>query len=95
MKAGMSGFSTLRPVDLSAPEIRVLGCLLEKQRTTPDDYPLTANSVLRACNQTSSRDPLMTLDTRTVETTAPPIVCAAAARLRRTRWSLRGRRRRP
>lgn len=55
---------------LDAVEQRVLGCLLEKQVTVPATYPLTLNALLGACNQTSSRDPVMALDERTVETTA-------------------------
>lgn len=55
---------------LDAVEQRVLGCLLEKQVTVPATYPLTANALRTACNQTSSRDPVMDLDDRTVETTA-------------------------
>jgi uncharacterized protein YceH (UPF0502 family) len=55
---------------LDAVEQRVLGCLLEKQVTVPATYPLTLNALRGACNQTSSRDPVMTLDERTVETTA-------------------------
>jgi uncharacterized protein YceH (UPF0502 family) len=47
---------------LSVIEGRVLGCLLEKQRTTPDQYPLTLNALVTACNQNSSRDPVMRLD---------------------------------
>jgi uncharacterized protein len=47
---------------LSANELRVLGCLLEKQRTTPDSYPLSLNSLRLACNQSSNRDPVMSLD---------------------------------
>jgi len=43
---------------LSAMELRVLGALMEKQLTTPDQYPLTVNSILTACNQKSSRDPI-------------------------------------
>jgi uncharacterized protein YceH (UPF0502 family) len=49
-------------VDLSAAEIRVLGCLLEKQRTTPDAYPLTLNALRAACNQTTSREPIVSYD---------------------------------
>ena len=49
-------------MDLSAPEIRVLGCLLEKQRTTPDQYPLTLNSLRLACNQATNRDPVVQYD---------------------------------
>src|SRR5512143_1694683 len=55
---------------LEAVEQRVLGCLLEKQVTVPATYPLTLNALRTACNQTSSRDPVMDLDERTVETTA-------------------------
>ena len=40
-------------------ELRVLGCLLEKQRTTPDAYPLTLNSLRLACNQSTNRDPVV------------------------------------
>jgi uncharacterized protein YceH (UPF0502 family) len=49
-------------MDLSNPEIRVLGCLLEKQRTTPDHYPLSLNSLRLACNQASSREPVVDYD---------------------------------
>jgi uncharacterized protein len=48
--------------DLQPPEIRVLGCLLEKQRTTPDVYPLTLNSLRSACNQATNRDPVVEYD---------------------------------
>lgn len=46
-------------MDLIATEIRVLGSLLEKQRTTPDAYPLTLNSLRLACNQSTNRDPVV------------------------------------
>ena len=49
------------PRELDAVEIRVLGCLLEKERTTPDAYPLTLNSLTSACNQRSNREPVMEL----------------------------------
>jgi uncharacterized protein YceH (UPF0502 family) len=49
-------------VEPDATEIRVLGCLIEKQRTTPDAYPLTLNSLRLACSQTTNRDPVMELD---------------------------------
>jgi uncharacterized protein YceH (UPF0502 family) len=55
---------------LDAVEQRVLGSLLEKQVTVPATYPLTVNALRTACNQTSSRDPVMDLDERTVESTA-------------------------
>ncbi len=49
-------------MDLSTAEIRVLGCLLEKQRTTPDHYPLSLNSLRLACNQSTNRDPVVDYD---------------------------------
>jgi uncharacterized protein YceH (UPF0502 family) len=45
-----------------AVEIRVVGCLLEKQRTTPDAYPLSLNSLRLACNQSTNRDPVVDYD---------------------------------
>jgi uncharacterized protein YceH (UPF0502 family) len=47
---------------LSPVELRVLGCLIEKQRTTPEQYPLTLNSLRLACNQATNREPVMELD---------------------------------
>jgi uncharacterized protein YceH (UPF0502 family) len=47
---------------LTVIEGRVIGCLLEKERTVPDQYPLTLNTLVSACNQSSSREPLMHLD---------------------------------
>ena len=54
------------PLRLSAPEIRVLGCLLEKQRTTPDVYPLSLNSLRLACNQSTNRDPVVDYEEETI-----------------------------
>ena len=48
--------------DLTPVEARVLGCLMEKQRTTPDVYPLTLNALVQACNQKTSRSPVMRLE---------------------------------
>jgi len=48
--------------DLTPIEARVLGCLMEKQRTTPDAYPLTQNALVQACNQKTSRNPVMHLE---------------------------------
>jgi uncharacterized protein YceH (UPF0502 family) len=48
---------------LDPGEARVLGCLMEKQRTTPDTYPLTLNALVQACNQKTSRNPVMSLTT--------------------------------
>ncbi|UXI03954.1 YceH family protein [Photobacterium sp. TY1-4] len=50
----------------SPTETRVVGCLLEKEVTTPDQYPLTLNGLTTACNQKSNRDPVMSLDEATV-----------------------------
>jgi uncharacterized protein len=49
-----------------AVEIRILGCLIEKQHTTPDVYPLTLNSLRLACNQSTNRDPVVDYDENTV-----------------------------
>jgi uncharacterized protein YceH (UPF0502 family) len=54
-------------VDVDAVEIRVLGCLIEKQRTTPDQYPLSLNALRLACNQTTNRDPVVDYDERTIK----------------------------
>jgi uncharacterized protein YceH (UPF0502 family) len=66
-------------MDLSAAEIRVLGCLLEKQRTTPDTYPLTLNALRAACNQSTNRDPVVAYDEATIRD--------AITRLSRRRWA--------
>ncbi len=52
---------------LSPEEIRVLGCLMEKERTTPEYYPMTLNSLVTACNQKTSRDPVVDYDDEIVE----------------------------
>lgn len=49
------------PLNLSANEARIIGCLMEKSVTTPDQYPLTLNALTNACNQKSSREPVMSL----------------------------------
>jgi uncharacterized protein len=51
---------------LSQPELRVLGCLIEKQRTTPDAYPLSLNALRLACNQSTNRDPVVDYDEATI-----------------------------
>ena len=53
-------------MDADAVELRVLGCLLEKQRTTPDQYPLSLNALRLACNQTTARDPIVAYDERQI-----------------------------
>ena len=57
----MSGVIELTPV-----EQRILGCLLEKHRTTPDQYPLTLNALRLACNQATNRDPVVEWDEATL-----------------------------
>lgn len=52
--------------ELSPLEARIIGCLIEKQVTTPDQYPLSVNALVNACNQKSNRDPVMELDEGTV-----------------------------
>ncbi|MCY7302065.1 MAG: YceH family protein [Thermoleophilia bacterium] len=53
-------------MDADPVEIRVLGCLIEKQRTTPDTYPLTLNSLRLACNQATNREPVVEYDEETI-----------------------------
>jgi len=55
------------PLELSALEARVVGCLIEKQIATPDQYPLSLNALVNACNQKSNRDPVMNLEEREVQ----------------------------
>jgi uncharacterized protein YceH (UPF0502 family) len=74
---------------LEPQEQRVLGSLLEKQTTVPASYPLTANALRAACNQTSNRDPVVELDQQTVETTARSL---KERGLLRIVWSDTGRR---
>jgi uncharacterized protein YceH (UPF0502 family) len=57
----------VRSFDADAVEIRVLGCLIEKQRTTPDQYPLSLNALRLACNQSTNRDPVVDYDERTIK----------------------------
>lgn len=67
------------PPPLGAEEARVLGALLEKERLTPETYPLSLNGLVVACNQTSSRDPVVDYD--------EAIVTAALDGLVRRRWA--------
>jgi uncharacterized protein YceH (UPF0502 family) len=55
------------PIELTVNEARVIGCLLEKQIATPDQYPLSLNALTNACNQKSNRDPVLSLDEREVQ----------------------------
>jgi uncharacterized protein YceH (UPF0502 family) len=54
-------------IRLTANEARIIGSLIEKQITTPDQYPLSLNALVNACNQKSNREPLMQLDEPTVK----------------------------
>jgi hypothetical protein len=65
-------------VDLTAEELRVLGSLVEKHRTTPDQYPLSLNALRLACNQSTNRDPVVDYDEHTIR--------EALERLSRRRW---------
>lgn len=56
-------------IELDSFETRVIGCLLEKQITTPDQYPLSLNALVNACNQKSNRDPVVNFDEPTVQRT--------------------------
>lgn len=60
-------------------EIRVVACLVEKQRTTPDGYPLTLNSLRLACNQATNRDPVVDYEEATIR--------SALDRLGRRKWT--------
>ena len=65
-------------MDADAVELRVLGSLIEKQRTTPDTYPLSLNALRLACNQSTNRDPVVDYD--------EPTIRAALERLSRKGW---------
>ena len=56
-------------IELTPMEARVIGSLIEKQITTPDQYPLSLNALVNACNQKSNRDPMMDADEATVQRT--------------------------
>jgi len=62
-------------------QLRVLGCLIEKQRTTPEQYPLTLNALRLACNQATNRDPVLQLDESQVRVGAQSLGTLGWARL--------------
>jgi uncharacterized protein len=72
----MTSYAAVEP---DAVEIRVAACLVEKQRTTPDQYPLTLNSLRLACNQSTNRDPVVDYDEGTIR--------SALDRLGRRKWT--------
>ena len=59
---------------LTLYEARIIGCLLEKQRTTPEHYPLSLNALTNACNQKSNRDPVLELDESAVQDTIDVLI---------------------
>jgi hypothetical protein len=67
--------------ELTAPEQRVLGCLIEKRWTTPDQYPLSINALRLACNQSTNRDPVTRYDEDTVYRAAQRLCTYGLARL--------------
>jgi uncharacterized protein len=75
----MAATLSFRAVEPDAVEIRVVAALVEKQRTTPDQYPLTLNSLRLACNQSTNRDPVVEYDEATIK--------AALDRLVRRKWA--------
>ncbi|HZO21017.1 MAG TPA: DUF480 domain-containing protein [Steroidobacteraceae bacterium] len=60
--------------ELTSDEARIIGCLIEKQLTTPDQYPLSLNALVNACNQKSNRDPVVAFDEPTVQHTVDALV---------------------
>jgi uncharacterized protein len=75
----MAATLSFRAVEPDAVEIRVVAALVEKQRTTPDQYPLTLNSLRLACNQATNRDPVVDYDEATIR--------SALDRLGRRKWT--------
>ena len=67
--------------ELTPPEQRVLGCLIEKRWTTPDQYPLSLNALRLACNQSTNRDPVTAYDEATVRQAADRLTKYGLARL--------------
>lgn len=61
-------------IELSPNEARVIACLLEKEITTPEQYPLSLNALTNACNQKSNREPVLDLDETTVQQTLDQLI---------------------
>ncbi len=61
-------------IELSGIEARVIGALIEKQITTPDQYPLSLNALVNACNQKSNRDPVMSADDAAIQATLDQLI---------------------
>src|ERR1700743_3827704 len=82
MSAGGRDILATMPFDeLTPPEQRVLGCLIEKRWTTPDQYPLSLNALRLACNQSTNRDPVTAYDEATVRQAADRLTKYGLARL--------------
>lgn len=74
--------------DLTAAEVRVVGCLMEKEVTVPDQYPLSANALVGACNQSTNRWPVVSYDEATVMAALDSL---RTRRLTRTVYATHGR----
>ncbi|HEY5762674.1 MAG TPA: DUF480 domain-containing protein [Rhodocyclaceae bacterium] len=61
-------------IELTPVQARVIGCLIEKEITTPEQYPLSLNALTNACNQKSNREPVLELDDRTVQDTVDGLI---------------------
>jgi uncharacterized protein YceH (UPF0502 family) len=68
-------------IQLTPTQQRVVGALIEKELATPDNYPLSMNALLAACNQTTSRDPVMDLDEKTVGNSLENLKAAGVTRV--------------
>jgi uncharacterized protein YceH (UPF0502 family) len=80
-QAQRSILAAVHIAELTAPEQRVLGCLIEKRWTTPDQYPLSLNALRLACNQSTNRDPVTDYDEATVREAAQRLCRYGLARL--------------
>ena len=72
---------TPEAMDMTPLQVRVLGCLMEKELATPDSYPLTMHSLLAACNQTSNRSPVVDYDQATVSNAVENLRAAKLVRV--------------
>jgi uncharacterized protein YceH (UPF0502 family) len=67
-------------MELTDVQIRILGCLVEKESATPDNYPLSTNALVSACNQSTNREPVVSYDARLIDTTMLELRTAGLAR---------------
>jgi uncharacterized protein YceH (UPF0502 family) len=81
MYLSSSKFAGVHFSELTEPEQRVLGCLIEKRFTTPEQYPLSLNALRLACNQSTNRDPVTGYDEETVRRAADRLTVYGLARL--------------